>query len=75
MLKCIAEINEDELGCVTPGSWIPIVPETEARAMNPDYFLVLPWHFHSGIIKREADFLARGGKIVFPLPELEVVSK
>jgi SAM-dependent methyltransferase len=75
MLKCIAEINEDKCGCVTPGSWIPIVPEAEARALNPDYFLVLPWHFHDGIIKREQDFLARGGKIVFPLPELEVISK
>lgn len=75
MLKCIAEINEDKFNCVTPGSWIPIVPEAEARAMNPSYFLVLPWHFRDSIIKREASFLARGGKMVFPLPELELIRK
>jgi hypothetical protein len=40
----IAEINPDKFGCVTPGTAIPIVSEAEARAMNPDYFLVLPWH-------------------------------
>jgi SAM-dependent methyltransferase len=75
MLRCIAEINEDKFGCVTPGTWIPIVPESEARALNPKYFLVLPWHFHDNIIKREAEFLANGGRIVFPLPELEIVGK
>jgi NDP-4-keto-2,6-dideoxyhexose 3-C-methyltransferase len=73
MLKCTAGMNEDKFGCMTPGSWIPIVPEKEARAMTRAYFLMLLSHFHDGIIKREADFLARGGKIVFPLPELEVV--
>jgi len=73
MMPCIAEINEDKLGCVTPGTWIPIVPEQQARDMHPDYFLVLPWHFRETIIKREATFLQRGGKLVFPLPKLEVV--
>ena len=75
MLPCIAEINEDKFGCVTPGTWIPIVPEKEARMMDPDAFLALPWHFRESILKREAAFLARGGKIVFPLPQLEIVSQ
>lgn len=73
LLPCIAEINEDKVGCYTPGSWIPIVTERQARAMEPDYFLVLPWHFREGIIEREAEFRRRGGKLVFPLPRLEVV--
>ena len=28
--------------------------------MNPDYFLVLPWHFKSGILEREKEFIAQG---------------
>jgi SAM-dependent methyltransferase len=75
MLPCIGEINEDKFGCVTPGTWIPIVSESEARALNPVFFLVLPWHFRNSIVKREAGFLARGGKIVFPLPNLDVISE
>jgi hypothetical protein len=41
----IAEVNKDKFGCYTPGTLIPIISETEARAMKPDYFMVLPWHF------------------------------
>jgi len=73
-VPCIAEVNEDKFGCVTPGTWIPIVAEEQARAMDPDYFLVLPWHFRDAIIRREAAFRERGGKLVFPLPRLEVIS-
>jgi hypothetical protein len=73
MMPCIAEVNEDKFGRFTPGTLIPIVSEEHARAMKPDYFLVLPWHFRDGIIRREADFRARGGKLVFPLPTLDIV--
>ena len=69
----IAEVNKDKIGAFTPGTNIPIISEKEARAMNPDYFLVLPWHFKTGILEREKDFMAQGGKFVFPLPEIEIV--
>jgi hypothetical protein len=41
--------------------------------MKPDYFLVLPWHFKDAIIQREAEFLGSGGRMIFPLPEIEIV--
>jgi C-methyltransferase C-terminal domain len=41
--------------------------------MRPDYLLVLPWHFKEGILNREAAFLASGGRMIFPLPEIEIV--
>lgn len=69
----IAEVNEEKFGCFTPGTNIPIISEKEARAMKPDYFFVLPWHFKSNILDREKEFLANGGKFIFPLPEIEIV--
>jgi len=72
-LPCIAEVNADKFGCFTPGTLIPIVSEKEAHAMNPDYFLVMPWHFRANLIERESRFLERGGKMVFPLPDLDIV--
>lgn len=69
----IAEVNEDKFGSFTPGTHIPIISEAEAKAMNPDYFLVLPWHFKNGILEREQDYLAKGGKFILPLPEIEIV--
>jgi hypothetical protein len=69
----IAEVNEEKFGCFTPGTNIPIISEKQAREMNPDYFLVLPWHFKNSILEREQKFLENGGKFIFPLPEIEIV--
>jgi len=72
-VAAIAEVNPEKYGRVTPGTHIPIVSEADAHAMNPDYFLVLPWHFKEGIIQREQDYIARGGKFIFPFPEIEII--
>ena len=74
LLPCIAEVNPEKFGHVTPGTHIPIISEAEARAQRPDYFLVFPWHFRAGIVRREAAFLAGGGRLIFPLPNLEIVA-
>lgn len=73
LVPAIAEVNPYKFGRFTPGSRIPIISEQEAHAMQPDYLLVLPWHFRDGIVRRERDFLARGGRLIFPLPEIEIV--
>jgi len=72
-IEAIAEINPDKFGAYTPGSKIPIISEAEAKKMKPDYFLVLPWHFRDGILQREQEYLAQGGAMIFPLPEIEIV--
>jgi hypothetical protein len=71
-IVAIAEVNSDKFGRVTPGSHIPIISEAEARAQQPDYFLVLPWHFKEGILRREQEYISRGGKFIFPFPEIEI---
>lgn len=68
----IAEVNEEKFGSFTPATHIPIISEKEARAMKPDYFLALPWHFRKGILEKEKDFLNAGGKFIFPLPKIEI---
>ena len=72
-IPCIADVNPDKFGCYTPGTGIPIVSEKEAREMHPDYFLVFPWHFKNSILEREKEFTERGGRFIFPLPEIEIV--
>lgn len=69
----IAEVNTEKFGSYTPGTNIPIISEKEAKEMNPDYFLVLPWHFKNSIIIREEEYMSNGGKFIFPLPEIEIV--
>lgn len=73
LLPFIADVNEEKFGRLTPGTHIPIISEEEAHRLRPDYFLVLPWHFRSNLIQREAEFLKRGGKMIFPLPQIETI--
>jgi NDP-4-keto-2,6-dideoxyhexose 3-C-methyltransferase len=70
-LPCIGEVNIDKLGCYTPGTQIPIVSEDELISRNPDYLLVLPWHFRK-FFENSPKF--KGCSLVFPLPELQIVS-
>jgi hypothetical protein len=72
LLPAIAERNEEKFGCRTPGTGIPIISEEESRASRPDYYFVLPWHFREAFLKREREFIERGGRLVFPLPNLDI---
>ena len=68
----VGEVNAEKYGCYTPGTWIPIIPEAELLAKNPDYLIVLPWHFRKFFQGQEK---YRQSNLVFPLPTLEVVCK
>jgi hypothetical protein len=73
-IQIIAEVNEEKFGHVTPGTMIPITSEARSKEKKPTHFLVLPWHFRETIVEREKDYLKSGGKLLFPLPKIEIVS-
>lgn len=68
-----ADRNPDKDGAMTLGTNIPIVSEEKSRAMKPDYYLVLPWHFRDEFMEREAEMLTAGTRFIFPLPEIVIV--
>ena len=70
-----ADRNPTKWNRKMPGTNIPIISENSSRALNPDYYLVLPWHFKKEFIEREKKFLVNGGKFIFPLPDVQIVSK
>ncbi|CAN5150213.1 class I SAM-dependent methyltransferase [soil metagenome] len=67
-----AERNPDKYGAMTLGTNIPIISEAESRAMNPDYYLVLPWHFKEEFLVREKEALDKGTGFIFPIPKIEI---
>jgi NDP-4-keto-2,6-dideoxyhexose 3-C-methyltransferase len=73
LVTAIAERSPYKFGLQTVGTNIPICSEEEMRAANPDYLLVLPWHFIDEFVKRESDFIAKGGKLVVPCPTFQVI--
>jgi SAM-dependent methyltransferase len=73
IIDVAAERNPDKFGARTLGTDIPIVSEAESRALKPDFYLVLPWHFRDEILRREADTIRGGTGMIFPLPSIEIV--
>jgi hypothetical protein len=73
MIDFIAERSPYKYGLKTVGTDIPIISEEEMRQRNPDYLLVLPWHFISEFIEREQEYLQKGGKFIVPCPSLEII--
>ncbi len=70
-----AERNPDKFGARTLGTDIPIISEAESRAMDPDFYLVLPWHFKQEFVEREKETLEHGVGLIFPLPVIEIIKK
>ncbi len=50
-----------------------IISEEQAREEKPEYMLVSIWFFKDEVVKREQEYVKNGGKLVFPLPTLEIV--
>lgn len=72
LLPMVADRQPEKWGRTTV-TGIPIVSEDEMRAWEPDYLLLLPFHFVEAFKQREHAFLARGGQFIVPLPTLTLV--
>ena len=73
-ITAIAERSAYKFGMKTVGTNIPIVSEEEMRDANPDYLLVLPWHFIDEFERREQDYLKSGGCLVLPCPQFKLIT-
>jgi len=71
----IAERSPFKFGLRTIATDIPIYSEEYFRAVQPDYALMLPWHFVNEFTKREEDYLNKGGKFIVPCPEFKIIEK
>jgi hypothetical protein len=75
VISYAADRNADKWGSRTIRTEIPIISEEESREMEPDYYLILPWHFLDEFLEREAAFFERGGRFIVPLPEVRIVGR
>ena len=73
LITAAAEKSPEKWGKYTVGTGIPIISEEQARAEQPDYFLVLPWGFFDEFYAREVNWRKKGGKFIVPLPEFRIV--
>ena len=76
LIRAIGEVNPRKFGKQTPGSAIPILSESSLikSASDMTVAIVLPWHFRENLLPKLEQYLSQGGKLLFPLPRIEMVS-
>ncbi|MEV4760480.1 class I SAM-dependent methyltransferase [Micromonospora sp. NPDC049559] len=73
LLAYTVDRNPYKQGRFLPGTHIPVHPPERIAEDRPDYVLVLPWNLRSEL-SAQLDYVRRwGGRLVFPIPHLEVV--
>ena len=61
-----------KLGLFTPGTYIPIIDEDLMFTEQPDYVVILSWHYWEPIVEK---LRAKGlrSKVIIPLPEVRLI--
>ncbi|HVW41042.1 MAG TPA: class I SAM-dependent methyltransferase [Amycolatopsis sp.] len=73
LLAYTVDRNPYKHGRYTPGTRIPVLPPERIAADRPDYVLVLPWNLRDELTAQLSYVEEWGGKLVFPIPQLEIV--
>ncbi|QKV76584.1 class I SAM-dependent methyltransferase [Amycolatopsis sp. Hca4] len=73
LLQYTVDRNPYKHGRFTPGTRIPVLPPERIEADRPDYVLVLPWNLREELTEQLSHIGSWGGKLVFPIPHLEIV--
>jgi hypothetical protein len=69
-----AEIHPDKIGRYTVGTEIPIVSEEDAKK-DADLFFVPNFGFKDMFVEKEKEWIEKGGRMLFAMPEVNVVEK
>jgi hypothetical protein len=73
LLQYTVDRSPVKQGKFLPGTHIPIYAPERLAETRPDYILVLPWNLRDEITAQLSYVRSWGGRLVFPIPTLEVV--
>ena len=73
LIEFIVDRNEMKQGRLMPGARIPIRPTEALLEEQPDYTLLLAWNIAEEVMRQQADYFARGGRFIVPVPDPRIV--
>jgi len=74
LITVIADSTPGKIGCVTPGSHIPIVSDSEFLDRGIGLALLLSWNYLDHFLSH-AEYIRRGGRFLTPFPTPNVLSR
>ena len=73
MIDFVVDSNPHKQNKFLPASHIPVVDEQYLKNKKPDFVIILPWNLKEEITAQLQYIKAWGGKLVVPIPELEIL--
>jgi C-methyltransferase C-terminal domain/Putative zinc binding domain/Methyltransferase domain len=73
LVEYTVDKNPVKQGKFLPGTHIPILTPDRLERTKPDYVLVLPWNLKDEISEQLSYVRDWGGRLVFPIPALEIL--
>ncbi len=72
-LDFVADASPHKQGLYMPGGQLEIRSPDALVEQMPDYVLLLAWNFADEILEQQAEYRARGGRFIVPLPQPRIV--
>jgi flavodoxin len=74
-INYVTDTTLNKQGKFTPGQHIPIISPQEGMNDRVDYAFLGAWNFKKEILKKEKEFIKRGGKFITHVPLPKIISK
>jgi len=68
LVDFVVDRNNHKQGKYMPGARLPILAPEALLERQPDYLLLLAWNVKNEIMAQQAEYAARGGKFIVPVP-------
>ncbi|MDT3441341.1 class I SAM-dependent methyltransferase [Pseudofrankia sp. BMG5.37] len=68
LIDFVVDRNVHKQSKYMPGARLPILPPEALQERQPDYLLLLAWNVKNEIMAQQAEYAARGGKFIVPVP-------
>lgn len=68
LVDFVVDRNTHKQGLYTPGTHLPIREPAALLESMPDFLLLFAWNYADEIVEQQAEYRARGGRFIIPVP-------